>query len=91
MVCLTEKFPLVDLFTFNRDLADLVLEDYPGLIFQEQYEADKSEPEITQYCFYDLFPVTLRLFLQEYGIENCKCLYHLRDSRKGKPVSLDRT
>lgn len=90
MVCLTDKIPLVDLFTFDSELAELILTEYPGQILPTQYEIDKSEPEITQFCFYDLSALTLNLFFYSHSIRKDTRLYDIRDSKTGKPIDLSK-
>tara|TARA_Y100000310_G_C20491876_1_gene719656 strand:+ start:250 stop:519 length:270 start_codon:yes stop_codon:yes gene_type:complete len=87
MVCLTDKFPLVDLFTFSEVIQEAMITEYPGLILEHQCKVDTSEENLKQYCFFDLTPPTLKHFLQENGLDEYP--HEIRNSWTGRPVSLD--
>ena len=70
---------LVDLVTFDRDLADTMLQQYPGLIFENQY----SRSRLSGKCrFFRLGKSTLLKFL-----ENRKMYwYSIVSSNDSKPI-----
>jgi hypothetical protein len=71
---------IVDLFTHDRDLEDLMLSEFPGKIFPEQYEKDTTEnPHL--FCFYGLDYMSVSDFLKNKNFE-----YELKDSSSGKLV-----
>ena len=57
---------IVDLFTYDKDLADIILGEYPGLIFEKQYHIDESNGEGKVHCFLDLNYTELFRFLPKY-------------------------
>lgn len=77
MVCRTSKFPVVDLFTYSKELQDIMLSYYQGIILPQQHQVD-STGEGHLFCFYNLFEPTVRKFLA--GVNGG---YELRDSYSG--------
>tara|TARA_Y100000310_G_scaffold274641_1_gene290743 strand:+ start:410 stop:676 length:267 start_codon:yes stop_codon:yes gene_type:complete len=88
MVCLTDKFPLVDLFTHVGEIADEILDDYPFSDVQRQFEIEDYDGRAL-YCFFYLDPFQLSMFLENTGLSNFKRFYELRENRTGNPASLD--
>ena len=56
----------VDIKTKDRDLEALMLEEYPGIIKENQYEKEKDEEGKSIFRFYCLDKDTLENFLQPY-------------------------
>ena len=70
---------LVDLVTFDRDLADTMLQQYPGLIFENQYQRNRLSGECR---VFRLGKSTLLKFL-----ENRKMYwYSIVSSNDSKPI-----
>jgi len=66
---------LVDLFTQDKELASIILWDFPGnIILDRQYKVDTSEPGVKVYCFYALEYPDIKEFLDTCGGE-----YELRE------------
>ena len=78
MVCRTGRFPVVDLFTFSRELQDRILREYEWVIMPEQHLVDSTGREHL-FCFYNLFGPMLGKFLSSVNVE-----YELRSSYSGE-------
>lgn len=69
----------VDLFTYSKELEDIMLAEYPGKIFENQHEIDETE-ENKMYCFYNLNRKELIDFLKEH---KTKYEYEIMNSETG--------
>lgn len=76
------KPKLVDLFTHEKELEDLILSEYPGKLFENPHHIDDTE-EQKLYCFYDLPLSKLKKFLNGKNYE-----YELRNSKTGEVVAV---
>jgi hypothetical protein len=81
MVCLDDSFSEVNLFTYSKELQELMLTEYPGVILENQHRVDTSK-ERHLFSFYNLNPLTLRPFLHGLNFE-----YELRNSKTGALVT----
>ncbi len=73
---------LVDVSTEDRELAQRILEDYPGKIKGDQYQVDTSEPDKNPlYCFYNLDRKEIIRFLRK---DHKSRSYDIRDSFSGE-------
>lgn len=78
---------LVDLYTFDRELDSIVLEEFPLLFPDKQYKIDDSEPGIKSFCFFDLDYGVLKDFLMPHKARH---EYEIRD-KKGEIVEVNKT
>jgi len=56
----------VDLETPDKDLEDLIIKEYKGLLKEEQHQIIKDEEGNKKYCFYELSIVYLLKVLNKY-------------------------
>jgi len=57
---------MVDLFTTNKDFESIILEEFTGLIFEDEDKVDTSDPQEKLYCFYNLDYSDLIRFIPQY-------------------------
>lgn len=72
---------LVDLFTYNPELEEAILTNFPGKIKGKQHYVDTSDRQHL-YCFYGLEESQVNEFLKGKNYS-----YELRDSKTGKVIS----
>ena len=74
----------VDIFTYNRELHDEFIREFPGRIFESQFHMEKLEDGKKLYGFFDLPYNLVEDFLSKV---NGDAEYELRDSKTGKFLS----
>ncbi|MBD3164182.1 hypothetical protein GF323_03215 [Candidatus Woesearchaeota archaeon] len=74
---------LVDLFTADKLLEDIMLSKYPGIIKECQHVIDTSGYRTKSYCFLNLEKEQLYKFMEEY---KDKFEYQIRDSQTGRVI-----
>jgi hypothetical protein len=73
----------VDLFTYSADLQEIVINEYPGKIFEEQMRIeDFNLGNLRLYCFYNLDSSDLMEFIKKYDEYD----YEIRNSSNGEFV-----
>ena len=65
---------LTDFYTKDREFADVMLSEYPGIIFENQYQVIKKDKD-KLFCFLDLEYDTLMDFLQKHNVIKNSDLY----------------
>lgn len=78
----------VDLFTMDIELAEIILSNYPGLMFEEQYHIDESETGERVYDFLNLDEIELLKFLGRTDARK-KYEFEIRDT-DGNFVEINR-
>lgn len=79
---------LVDLFTYERELESLILENYPYILKPEQHKIEDSEGrENKLYCFYDLDEKEIKNYLKNYKPHY---EFELRNSKTGEIIEVNK-
>ena len=69
-----------DLFTTNKYLETIMLEQYPGRMYENQIKKDTTDPQKKIYSFYDL-----DLFVLSSFLDKCPMFqYEIRNSETGQ-------
>ena len=69
-----------DLFTTDKYLETIMIENYPGIIKEDQYNKDTTDREKKIYSFYNLDLAVLSKFLEKYQMFP----YEVRNSTTGQ-------
>lgn len=84
MICFNPDLETkVDLFTCSRELEELMLNDFPGIIKGEQHEVKKIDNGNKVYCFYDLNEQELIRFIGTYARDY---EFEIRDHSTGEVI-----